>query len=66
VKVFTALYGLTDVAERARELRDAGAWQGTRYCRPNTLARDTETGYGATVNQSANPDGSWRPSAPCS
>ncbi len=25
VKVFTALYGLTDAAERARELRDAGA-----------------------------------------
>jgi alkanesulfonate monooxygenase SsuD/methylene tetrahydromethanopterin reductase-like flavin-dependent oxidoreductase (luciferase family) len=25
LKVFTALYGLTDAAERARELRDAGA-----------------------------------------
>src|SRR6202012_2530956 len=25
VKVFTALYGLADAAERARELRDAGA-----------------------------------------
>ena len=34
-------------------------------CRPWPRS-STSCGYGATVNQSANPDGSWRPSAPCS
>jgi hypothetical protein len=57
--VYQAHDGVTTALELELGVYPVGKWY-------ESMAGKMVINYGATVSQSAKPDGSWRPSAPCS